>query len=335
MEKDHDQNSTDISEAAVSPTKRRKELQTRLWIELIKTCFFILAAVSVIIFGTIAWFASNTQVQASGVSVSAQNQTIRLATKGERQLPDVQFSGVEESGWNLEDGTPFDSYFYTETQTIALRMSNANTVVSPGARGVVEFYIIPTEDGDIQTNLYVGLGVYQEEKKNHSITNQLITGVKRIRSKPLEAVLNGHILLFREYSNGYYSGWMGSGSSKEITVNIPNAKKDEPVPVRFYWIWPLEYRNMKDNLIDPSNTEEYDRFQAWVEAQADITGKATVAEDSKYKYSQIFLWNKDATEFPDALRDDAYNLADEYIGGNTHYLYLTIQTKDLTEDTPE
>lgn len=334
MENDKHQNNTEFPEAGVSPEKRRKDLQTRLWIELIKTCFFILAAVSVIIFGTIAWFASNTQVQASGVSVSAQNKTIRLATKGERQLPDVQFSGVEESGWNLGDGTPFGSYFYTESETIALRLSNANTVVSPGARGVIEFYIIPTEDGDIQTNLYVRLGAYQEERKTNSNTNQIFTGVKRIRSKSLEAVLNGHILLFREYSDGYYSGWMGSGSSKEITVNIPGATKDEPVPVRFYWIWPLEYRNMKEKLIDPSNTEEYDRFQAWVEAQADIRGKDAVADDSRYKYSQIFLWNKDATEFPEALRDDAYNLADEYIGGNTHYLYLTIQTTDMTRDTP-
>lgn len=314
---------SNTTSSADMPPEEKKAL---LLAELLKTCVFLLAAAAVLIFGTIAWFATNDRVQSSGVSVSSKNDLIRLATKGLRQIPDQEFSGKPDSGWKMEVGTLFEEnsqYYYTDNGAIALRLDNANTVISPGARGVVEFYVIPMESGPLKATLHVGLGAYQER------TNNGVTRVDRVNDSALNALLNGHILLFRDYSGGTYSGWLKGETSKEYVIDVAHAEKDVPISFKFYWIWPLHYNDMASGLTDDAD------FVTWREQQADMTGRDTVTWTSDYLYSQLFLTKSlDNTPIiPESLRTDAYNLADEFIGSNTHYLYLTIQTAAIA-DTP-
>lgn len=305
-------------------------LVRRLWKELLKTGIFLLATGIVLVFGSIAWFVSNNRTQATTASVSAKHDPIRLATKGKRQTAEtdylrIQVDSTQPNGTTLPDGEtyPFETetYYYTESGTIALRLSEDNIVVSPGASGTATFYILPTRDGAMSLTLYVGLAGYAVKQNN--------TPAERIDDKTLDALLSGHILLFRNKDeNGHYSGWLGEDNT--ITVSLPaTAKKDIPQAVTLYWIWPLRYENMVGDLYETGSAEYRDSFAPFIEKQSNYDKMTNITEN--YRYSRIFLTNA-AVETDEAC-SKAYNLADEYIGTNAQYLYLAIQTSAVRGDT--
>lgn len=306
-------------------------LVQRLWKVILETGIFLLATVIVLVFGSIAWFVSNDRIQATTASVSAKHDPIRLATKGERQKAEteylrIQVDSTQPDGTTLPDGEtyPFETeiYYYTESGAIALRLSENNIVVSPGASGTVTFYIIPTRDGAMPLTLYVGLAGYAVKPNN--------TSAERIVDPTLDALLSGHILLFRNKDeNGHYSGWLGT--ENVITVSLPDtARKDIPEPVTLYWIWPLRYENMQSDLYANKAQANAEKFLTFLNTQAQITSMTAIS--GGYSYSRIFLTNKQDLTTTDS-RSNAYNLADEYIGTNAQYLYLAIQTSAVLEET--
>ena len=249
--------------------------------------------------------------------ISHQFDTIRLATKGNRQE-------AEETLLHLDTGTPEvyngEIYYYTETKEIALFLSDPSVVVSPGMSGEISFYIIPNRDGAQSATLHLGLAGYEETKDE----NGKAMGNK-INDIVLNSLLSGHILLFENCVNGQYSDWLpGSvstgGLDYQISVSKSDAKKDEPWKVTIYWVWPLRYENMANDFT-VNNTNLLSGF---IEGQAKNLKQIV---DTSYSYSQIFL-TKDSTLDTNDSRSDAYNQADEYIGTKANYLYVTIQ-KDL------
>lgn len=290
--------------------------------ELLKTTFFLLATLTVLVYGSRAWFASNSRVYSGTASVSAQYEPVRIASKGVRQ-------SSEQSLLKLPEGTAYqkpvdsDTYYYTENGEIALRLSE-EYIVSPGASGSIDFYIIPTRDGAMTVTLYLGLVGYAESKTGD---------VERVQDDVLDALLSGHILLFDTYDGRYYSDWLGNlGTSgfldNSITVTLPeNTIEGEPYHVSLYWIWPLRYENMVEDLYKPGSREYTERFLRFIEEQTqNITN--VPGTNSDYSYSRIFL-----TKGPLDSRTKAYNLADEYIGTKANYLYLTIQTASFSDKT--
>lgn len=306
-------------------------LVQRLWKEMLKTGIFLLATVIVLVFGSIAWFVSNDRIQATTASVSAKHDPIRLATKGERQKAEtehlrIQVDSTQPNGTTLPDGETYryneETYYFTEDGTIALRLSENNIVVSPGASGTVTFYIIPTRDGAMSLTLYVGLTGYAVKPNN--------TSAERVVDPTLDALLSGHILLFRNKDeNGHYSGWLGTENA--ITVSLPDtAQKDIPEPVTLYWIWPLRYENMQSDLYANEAQANAEKFLTFLNTQAQITSMTAIS--GGYSYSRIYLTNEKNLTTTDS-RSNAYNLADEYIGTNAQYLYLAIQTSAVLEET--
>ena len=300
----------------ISAEKSTREIKKKLWAELFKTALFALAVLFVIVLVSIAWFVSNSRVDSGGIMISHQFDTIRLATKGDRHQ-------AEEALLKLGDGSKFkdsngETYYYTETGEIALRLSDPSVAVSPGMSGEISFYIIPNRDGAQSATLHLGLAGYEETKDE----NGNPTGSK-INDLVLNSLLSGHILLFENCVNGQYSDWLpGSvstgGLDYQITVANADAKKDEPWKVTIYWVWPLRYENMANDFT-VNNTNLLSGF---IEGQAKNLKQIV---DTSYSYSQIFL-TKDSTLDTDDSRSDAYNQADEYIGTKADYLYVTVQT---------
>lgn len=328
----HDMERSDMdksrqTKAADSPPSVRSQQDAlkELKKELLKTTFFLLAVLAVLAYGSRAWFVSNSRVHSGAASVSAQYELVRIASKGVRQ-------SSEEKLLELPEGTeyrdPDDSYiyYYTESGEIALRLSE-DYIVSPGASGSIDFYIIPTRDGAMTVTLYLGLAGYVENKAGD--------GVERVQDDVLDALLSGHILLFRNYQGGYYSGWIGNQGSaglldNSVTVTLPeDTKAGEPFQVTLYWIWPLRYKNMVGDLHASDSLEYTEQFWPFVEAQ---TQNMTSVPETSYRYSRVFLTKDASLEDPDS-RTRAYNLADEYIGTNADYLYLTIQTTSFEGKT--
>lgn len=299
----------------------------KLWIELLKTGIFSLAALAVIVFLTIAWFAANRRVQSGSASVVARHENVRIASKGVRQSSEEEFLKLSEGTSYTYGG---DTYYYTEDGEIAMRLAE-DYIVSPGASGSIEFYIIPTHDGAMQATLHLGLSGYAEKVGEDGVTKQ----IEQVEDPVLDALLKGHILLFENYQDGYYSNWLSNESTvgildNTITIELPeDTKEGVPYRVTFYWIWPLRYENMVEDLYVNGSTEYTERFAPFVEAQSQ--NRKPISETGNYDYSQIFLAKKETSLNTLDSRTKAYNLADEYIGTNAGYLYLTIQTAAFDE----
>lgn len=286
--------------------KRIKTLskETRgLYSSLLRSLFLCFVALVAIATATAAWFVNNTSVQSGSSSVSANNKVIRLASAGYRQT-------VEEDILMLSPGNDISydgkNYFYTDSKEIALRMDANDYVIYPGASGTVEFYVIPIEDGPLSFEVELVLNGYDEE--GHKVDDDI-----------LNRLINGHILLFGNYDNGIYSDWMfdiQTGVNKK-QISLPeDAKKDVPYKFSVYWIWPLRYENLIGGLVgNDSNLIEYVGSQK---------NNLNQINNQYVYYSNIFISKKQNLDNDNDF-DDGYNLADEYIGSNAEYLYLSIK----------
>ena len=307
--------------SAEEAAQLRDALLHQFW----KSAFFALAAVSVVAFATIAWFVSNSQVHSGTAAVSANFEPLKLATKGVRQQAEIDNLNLPNPDGEtlIHNGGTYYCTNDTTTTTIALRLADESYEVSPGAHGKVEFYVIPGSAGGTVT-LQIGLGGYGADENDNG-------EVKPIDNAVLNALLSGHILLFDTYDdkNNTYSDWLfpnaGGGDgifNNTITVDLSGKPTGVPVPVDFYWIWPLRYENL-ETLAGKTFCDE----------QAENDNLTTFGKN--YRYSRVYLaepgsnlsdTESDIVSTIEKNRSKAYDLADEYIGGNAQYLYLTIQT---------
>lgn len=291
--------------------KRYNKAQKLLLEELFRSIILVCVAIFTILAASVAWYASNANVNSSGVSISHQYDKLILATKGVREQKEIDLM-------NLQKGLPKtlgeDTYYYTNGGEIALRMlADVNTSVSPGESGEITFYVIPEKDGAQSVNLYLVLAGYREGN---------IVGGSKIEDIVLNTLLSGHILLFQTNQDNKLSDWIPgkfneNGVVYSIQASNPDAKKDEPWPITVYWEWPLRYENM---------VNDYNGQLNGLISSADYE----VIGDTGYKYNQVFLTKETDISGNDEKKSDAYNQADEYIGKTADDLYVSIQT-DLVE----
>lgn len=292
----------------ISADESEKNTRKKLIAELIKTSTLVLCAFFTIVFGTAAWFVSNTKVDSSGIAISHQYETIKLATKGVRQTAEEKLLNLNV-GTAYKYGDPPATYYVTEDKEIALRLNSNDISVRPGFSGEITFYIIPQYTGTLEATLYLELAGYQEYTEN------AVTTAKRVKDDVLDALLDGHILLFR---NKDYSDllWTENGSILHLSES---AQKGVPLPVTFYWYWPLRYEDMQETWLDRTLTKP-------------------LPNAPNYRYNRVFIAKADG-DIPQRLTDaklcdEAYNRADEYIGSHADFLYLSIQTSLEEEPTP-
>ena len=301
--------------------KHRQEV-TAAWKTFGKTGVFVLAAAVVFILICLGWFVQNSQVTSGSGAVSARQNVVRFASKGYRQEAET------DSTLELPDGSKFEyeseTYYYTENDEIAMRLSE-NYHVSPGASGSIDFYLIPVSSGARTVTLSLELAGYYKNAYGMSVP---------AKDEVLNKLLKGHILLFENYENGFYSGWLYNQDSEGVfrntfSVTLPeNAEADVPYHYSIYWIWPKRYENLvshrpgNQDLYADSSEEFQVIFLPFVYAQASKENAVQIGKE-EYRYSTVFLSDKWPLAESTA-RTKAYNLADEYIGTKADDLYLKI-----------
>ena len=240
-----------------------------------RTGIIVVAAVIVMIVASIAWFVSNTRVDATGVAIRPADMPFDLAAAGTKSDASADRGRYDElltvsPGASREiDGKKYWSTDGSHTSicwavTPESNMNNTGedgkpTGIEPGSYGKMTFYIIPNKDGPLKVTLDLVLTGYQiaDDKKNaENVTKNDLT---EVTDPSLQQLLEGHVLLFAGYDEaaGCYKGWisrdagewsMKSDSETEaavlevksgkLTWNNTNAKKDTAYPVTIYWIWP-------------------------------------------------------------------------------------------------
>ena len=265
------------------------------WKIFFRTGIIILAAVIVIIAVSIAWFARNDKVDATGAGIQAAGSEFELAAaRTDAASTRGAYDNLLEVSPGAELNVGNKSYLSTDGSHTAIswaitddsNMRNESDQlqgIEPGSSGKMTFYIISHKEGLLDVKLDLSFTGYQATGDKVSAADlQEIDG-------PAQQLLEGHILLFAGYdgTSNSYKGWIsedaGSWSMSletngekislqedgkgELTWKTENAKKDKAYPVTVYWIWPerLEsYLRKADTytgrypLLFPEDTEESD-----------------------------------------------------------------------------
>lgn len=251
------------------------ELLKNQWKIFFRTGIIVVAAFIVMIVASIAWFVSNTRVNATGVAIQPADMPFDLAAAGTESNASTD-RGMYDELLTVSPGASREierkKYWSTDGSHTSIcwavtpesNMNNTGedgkpTGIEPGSYGKMTFYIIPNKDGPLKVTLELVLTGYQiaDNKKNEAdVTKNDLT---EVTDPSLQQLLEGHVLLFAGYNEkaGSYKGWisrdagewsMRLGSETEAAVlesksgklnwNNTNAKKDTAYSVTIYWIWP-------------------------------------------------------------------------------------------------
>lgn len=236
------------------------------WKIFFRTGIIILAAVIVIIAVSIAWFARNDKVDATGAGIQAAGSEFELAaawtdaasTKGvyDNLLEVSPGAGLEVGNNNyLSTDGSHTAISWAITDDSNMRNEKDQTQgIEPGSSGKMTFYIISHKEGLLDVKLDLNFTGYQATGDPASAAD-----LKKIEESA-QQLLEGHILLFAGYDekSNTYKGWisedagswsMNLGTGDEpillqedgkggLTWKTENAKKDKAYPVTVYWIWP-------------------------------------------------------------------------------------------------
>ena len=291
-----------------------------LYKSLTKTIILMVVTAFTLVFVAVAWFVANSRVNSGTSQITTVFEPIKLAVSSRdvRQKTEIDVLKLSD-GTELQDseGKTYrdengNSFYYTNAETIALRLDKNDYEVSPGSKGKIEFYVIPS-GGTSKITLDITLGAYGTDEKDQI--------VKPIDNPALTTMMTGHILFFDDYKNGVYSNWLlkndaNNNWTNTITVNLTGKEVGIPVKVDLYWIWPIRYENMANDFRGTG-------VNAFAETQALNQNLTEISNN--YHYSYVFLTDKQDLSSAD-VRSEGYDLADEYIGSNAQYLYLKIQT---------
>lgn len=206
-------------------------------------CIFI---VIMIVFNTISWFASNSDVKGSGMSVAARGTDYEIL--------------VLENGSNGQYYANYHS-LVADHSSIVWQMADANNMgnyndtsenpgIKPGSYGMVSFYVKPLVDTvDLSFNLEILGYEYDEDAANAADKMKLLDS-----DQSPALFLNGHILLFEERTgtaedNFIYSKPILSNEDMQrvISRNTYTKKADDtPTQVDIYWVWPTTLSKVID-----------------------------------------------------------------------------------------
>ena len=255
--------------------QKQIELLKNQWKIFFRTGIIVVAAFIVMIVASIAWFVSNTRVDATGVAIRPADMPFDLAAAGTKSTASAD-RGMYDKLLTVSPGASREierkKYWSTDGSHTSIcwavtpesNMNNTGeagkpTGIEPGSYGKMTFYIIPNKDGPLKVTLDLVLTGYQiaDAKKNEeNVTKNDLT---EVTDPSLQQLLEGHVLLFAGYNEKArcYKGWISEdagewsmrlGSETEaavlesksgkLTWNNTNAKKDTAYPVTIYWLWP-------------------------------------------------------------------------------------------------
>ena len=315
-----------------------------LYKSLTKTVILMMVTAFTIVFVAVAWFVSHSNVNGSPSDIAASN-TVRyeLACAGARSETEQNHLLIRQEGETLIWGgtqlvmgtdAQYDSYIDVSTgmlENYELDLHTSSGEIAwclpdtisfyPGARGKLEFYVIPRVEGLSSVSVTLDLLPCKAVEDGNKVIGAVIQTDKKLNS-----LIDGHILLFNSLddTNGY-SGWLGLNPTIEISNSSGTLSINTPYKVTVYWIWPKQYRNLiydkfatrGDLFANTVGNDDYDQLIEYIN-----TNK------SDFFYDSV---NQDFPETSDQMSQSEfdtgilyYNQADEYIGKNANYIYVRV-----------
>lgn len=190
----------------------------------------VLAAAAVIAALSVAWFVSNTRVQFTGMSVSADMKSVELRTYGGAGIHDdllKKVTGADQDtepksfwyglaeavsdtvnkffetspekyaiNWLLSDQSNIGNYSTEQSDWEGYWKNPQNRrqdkAIEPGSSGKLQFFVVPKRAGDVSLTMQLSLIPYSYDSSTYKFTeaNNIAT-----------EFITGHILFFLEENN--------------------------------------------------------------------------------------------------------------------------------------
>lgn len=196
------------------------------WKTFFRTGPIVIAAAIVMIALSIAWFVSNTKVDATGVQIRAAGSEFDLAAEAKTDAesatgaydnlltvsPGATLSIGDKKFRYTGEGKTSISWAITDDSNM---QNNKDLGIEPGSSGKLTFYIISHKDGPLSVKINLTFTGYHVEGWNSTAaTNTAERVVKKSDLKeldePTQQLLEGHVLFFAGYdeNSNSYKAWI-------------------------------------------------------------------------------------------------------------------------------
>lgn len=212
-----------------TPEEYREKAQEQIqdlkdqWKTFFRTGPIVIAAAIVMIAVSIAWFVSNTKVDATGVQISAAGSEFDLAAEAKTDVesatgaydnllpvsPGATLSIEDKKFGYTGEGKTSISWAITDDSNM---QNNKDLGIEPGSSGKLTFYIISHKDGPLSVNINPTFtGYYVEGWNSTAATNTAVklSDLKEL-DKTTQQLLEGHVLFFAGYDekSNSYKAWI-------------------------------------------------------------------------------------------------------------------------------
>lgn len=308
------------------PDNARKNVLREAQKQIVRSSFFALAALAVIVFACYAWFANNRTVTGEIGSVRLSGSNFELASvgsvgggldeQGQSIIKKILGNRASDgSSWTLPDnvtgtvtGQKSDIYWNVSTNNHFGNLT-AGDGIQPGASGTMLFYVVPQRPGTLTLQFDVQLIPLREIDKN---------GVEQVTNDDtLNPLLRGHILFAYAKDNEPLQVLDVTSSTFTMTFNV--VEDCSAIPVQLCWYWPKYLQDArKDTTFGGS-------VSTWL----------TQSTYMEYFFHDPSLTSNVGIPIPSFESDAAkysnlYDNADQYIGETIHYVILQIVAEEIS-----
>ncbi len=297
---------------------------------LIKIGVVMLLAFIVWVFSSIAWFTMNRDVSTGGMSVKTATMPFEIAVKGSTVRNDTEFIKADNT-YTYGDDEIISSYYLTGSTDTQIKIrytpsAEEETDFGPGSSGIIEFYVVPKQDGDLTVKIDLDVIGFRELGETNTTIKRVSeltvanSGLEQSvidQYQEAENYLKGHIMFFEEEGDTdentienqryYYEKPL---TSRTLNKTFTNARKNVPQKVTVYWMW----TNTLGQIALRNNTTGYRSDYPIVKDVAN--GTSDISNTDKGKVIQYLKDNKNLvftnySEITDAIIDDANNAGDK------------------------
>ena len=326
--------------------------------KVVKVASLILFSGIILVFASIAWFTMNRDVGTSGMGVRTAGTPFEIAVKGSIVRNDTEFIKADNT-YTYGDSEAISGYYLTDNIDTRIKIrytpsAEDETDFGPGSSGIIEFYVVPMQDGDLTVKIdldVIGFRAVGESNTTIKRVSELTTANSGLEQsvidqyKEAENYLKGHIMFFEEEGDTdentqedrryYYEKPI---TSRTLNKTFTNARKNVPQKVTIYWMW----TNTLGQIALRNNTTGYRSDYPIVKDV--VSGTSDISYTDKGKVIQYLKDNKNLiftnyTTITDSIIDDAnnaldktsfkklsdgYNDADFLIGSSLSYFMIDI-----------
>ena len=213
---------------------------------------------------------------------------------------------------------------FNRNTAMYLKQEDGRSLTLPGSYGSTTFYIKPKK-ADADLSIHITYDVFAvTELTDGSLAKMADVNcsdtTERKRLDNIDALLNGHILFFRENHNGKYSGLIENGEMVYRTSEHRNdLNSNGEYKIKVYWIWAEYYEQMVNAQADGAlfdNSGQWDKMVDFIEKNPD-----------EFFYTAEIGTIPNGTEMTDYdILSDYYNNGDKLIIENTKYFGFNVRT---------